>query len=81
MLDLPELFHPFDYIMGWDYWKAFADDRDQTYNGYGIDKGGLGCRLLSRPDQHVAWIGSIEDTTGLNQYFSSLFEPLRERKR
>ncbi|KAJ6111278.1 hypothetical protein N7486_003513 [Penicillium sp. IBT 16267x] len=81
MLDLPELFHPFDGIMGWDYWKAFADDRDQAYNGYGIDKGGSGCLVLCRPDQHVAWLGSLEHTTGLDQYFSSLFEPSREKKR
>lgn len=80
LLDLPELFHPFDDIMGWDYWKAFADDRDQAYNGYGIDKGGPGCLVLCRPDQHVAWVGSMEDTAGLDQYFSRLF-PSRERKR
>lgn len=80
LLDLPELFHPFDDIMGWDYWKAFADDRDQAYNGYGIDKGGPGCLVLCRPDQHVALIGSMEDTAGLDQYFSRLF-PSRERKR
>ncbi|KAJ5859626.1 hypothetical protein N7534_004903 [Penicillium rubens] len=33
LLDLPELFHPFDHLTGWDYWKAFADDRDQAYKG------------------------------------------------
>ncbi|KAJ5797823.1 uncharacterized protein N7503_007119 [Penicillium pulvis] len=80
LLDLPELFHPFDDVMGWDYWKTFADDQDQAYNGYGIDKGGSGCLVLCRPDQHVAWIGSMEDTAGLDQYFSRLF-PSRERKR
>ncbi|KAJ5549070.1 hypothetical protein N7513_006304 [Penicillium frequentans] len=79
LLDLPELFHPFDNIMGWDYWKTFADDNDQAYNGYGIDKEGSGCLVLCRPDQHVAWIGSMEDTAGLDQYFSRLF-PSRERK-
>jgi phenol 2-monooxygenase len=80
LLDLPELFHPFDDIMGWDYWKTFADDRDLAYNGYGINKGGSGCLVLCRPDQHVAWIGSMEDTAGLDQYFSNLF-PSMERKR
>jgi phenol 2-monooxygenase len=77
LLDLPELFHPFDDTMGWDYWKAFADDRDQAYKGYGIDKRGSGCLVLCRPDQHVAWIGSMEDTSGLDSYFSSIFGPLR----
>ncbi|KAJ5602279.1 hypothetical protein N7510_011813 [Penicillium lagena] len=81
LLDFPELFHPFDDIMGWDYWKTFADDRDQAYNGYGIDKEGTGCLVLCRPDQHIAWIGSMEDTAGLDQYFSTLFEPSGKRKR
>ncbi|KAJ6157157.1 hypothetical protein N7497_006042 [Penicillium chrysogenum] len=73
LLDLPELFHPFDHLTGWDYWKAFADDRDQAYKGYGIDKNGPGCLVLCRPDQHVAWIGSMENTSELDSYFSSIF--------
>ncbi|KAJ5538357.1 hypothetical protein N7494_007836 [Penicillium frequentans] len=79
LLDLPELFHPFDDILGWDYWKTFADDNDQAYNGYGIDKEGSGCLVLCRPDQHVAWIGSMEDTADLDQYFSRLFPSRREK--
>ena len=54
--DLPELFHPYDDSVGWDYWKVFTDDRDQAYTSYGIDKRGSGCLILCRPDQHVAWI-------------------------
>ena len=71
LLDLPELFHPFDDVMGWDYWRAFADDKNMAYKGYGIDQAGLGCLILCRPDQHVAWIGSMEDTAGLDSYFST----------
>ncbi|KAI9932566.1 hypothetical protein MW887_008811 [Aspergillus wentii] len=74
MLDLPELFHPFDDIKGWDYWKVFTDDREQAYTGYGIDEGGPGCLVLCRPDQHIAWIGSMGDTAGLRKYFSAIFE-------
>ena len=76
LLDLPEIFHPFDAALGWDYWKVFADDRayneesEQAYEGYGIDDGGLGCLVLCRPDQHVAWIGCMEDVGGLYRYFS-----------
>lgn len=72
LLELPELFHPFDDTMGWDYWKTFTDDQNQAYTGYGIDDGGPGCLVLCRPDQHVAWIGSLEDTAGLNSYFARL---------
>ncbi|CAG8185028.1 unnamed protein product [Penicillium nalgiovense] len=77
LLDLPEVFHPFDDETGWDYWRVFADDKDQAYIGYGIDKGGPGCLVLCRPDQHVAWIGSMEDTSGCDSYFSSTFRLLR----
>ncbi|KAJ5111668.1 hypothetical protein NUU61_001298 [Penicillium alfredii] len=70
LLDLPELFHPYDDFMGWDYWRVFADDRDQAYTGYGIDKQGPGCLVLCRPDQHVAWVGGMEDVAGLDNYFS-----------
>ncbi|KAJ5105438.1 hypothetical protein NUU61_002785 [Penicillium alfredii] len=70
LLDLPEPFHPYDDFLGWDYWKVFADDRDQAYTGYGIDKQDPGCLVLCRPDQHVAWVGSMEDVAGLDNYFS-----------
>lgn len=76
LLDLPEIFHPFDTVLGWDYWKIFADDGaydgepGQAYKGYGIDEGGLGCLVLCRPDQHVAWIGCMQDVGGLYMYFS-----------
>ncbi|CAI7637940.1 unnamed protein product [Penicillium palitans] len=73
LLELPEIFHPFDDTMGWDYWKVFADDKGQAYTGYGIDEGGPGCLVLCRPDQHIAWIGSMEDTDGLAHYFSDIF--------
>ncbi|KAJ5814779.1 Monooxygenase FAD-binding [Penicillium riverlandense] len=70
LLDSPSIFHPFDEVMGWDYWKLFADDSGQAYSGYGIDGQGDGCLILCRPDQHVAWIGGMEDMTGLDNYFS-----------
>lgn len=76
LLDLPEIFHPFDTALGWDYWKVFFDDRaydgesGQAYKGYGIGEGGLGCLVLCRPDQHVAWIGCMQDVGGLYRYFS-----------
>ena len=71
-----KIFHPFDTALGWDYWKAFADDRaydgvsGQAYKGHGIGKRGLGCLVLCRPDQHVAWIGCMQDVGGLYMYFS-----------
>ena len=76
LLDLPDIFHPFDAALGWDYWKALADDRayggepGQAYKGYGIDERSQGCLVLCRPDQHVAWIGCLQDVDDLYRYFS-----------
>ncbi|KAL4951952.1 FAD binding domain-containing protein [Aspergillus filifer] len=71
LLDLPEVFHPFDEELGWDYGKVFADDgtygrgTGHAYNEYGIDKQ-TGCLVLCRPDQHVSWVGGLEDMFRLN---------------
>lgn len=70
LLDIPLIFHPFDELMGWDYWKIFTDGDGQAYPGYGIDGNGEGCLVLCRPDQHVAWIGGSDDITGLDNFFS-----------
>ena len=78
LMDTPEIFHPFDATLGWDYWNVLADDRayggepGQAYKGYGIDEGGLGGLVLCRPDQHVAWIGCLQDVDGLHRYFSGI---------
>ncbi|KAL4936798.1 hypothetical protein BDV06DRAFT_204272 [Aspergillus oleicola] len=75
LLDLPEVFHPFDEELGWDYGKVFADDgtygrgSGHAYEEYGIDKQ-TGYLVLCRPDQHVAWIGALDDVSQLNDHFS-----------
>ncbi|KAL4868383.1 hypothetical protein BDV12DRAFT_209214 [Aspergillus spectabilis] len=74
LLELPEIFHPFDEKLGWDYGKvfvddnAYADDCGDAYGVFGIDKQ-EGCLVLCRPDQHVAWTGAIEEVSRLNVYF------------
>ncbi|RAL10928.1 FAD binding domain protein [Aspergillus homomorphus CBS 101889] len=75
LLDLPEIFHPFDDTWGWDYTRVFADNgsgqgRGGAYEGYGVDTE-TGCVVLCRPDQHVAWIGDMDQTADLDSYFSS----------
>ncbi|KAB8217751.1 FAD binding domain-containing protein [Aspergillus novoparasiticus] len=63
-------FHQFDTDA-----TVFADDplydgdTGQVYEQYGIDKQ-KGCLIVCRPDQHVGWIGAIEDIEGLEKYFS-----------
>ncbi|KAI0594064.1 phenol hydroxylase [Biscogniauxia sp. FL1348] len=72
--DFPEILHPFDKHNGWDYYKVFVDDVSyhegfgDAYNNYGIDKE-RGCVVVARPDQHVGWIGELEDFDELQKYF------------
>lgn len=73
LLDLPDMFHPFDERLGWDYWKVFAEDeREPTYQVYGIEREGPCCLVLCRPDQHVAWIGSTENANNLKTFISEM---------
>ncbi|PWY92987.1 hypothetical protein BO94DRAFT_564190 [Aspergillus sclerotioniger CBS 115572] len=77
LLDLPDMFHPFDEIWGWDYSRVFADDGSEgwdlghVYDGYGIERD-TGCLVLCRPDQHVAWIGSMEEVETLEHFFARI---------
>ncbi|GKZ20865.1 hypothetical protein AbraIFM66951_009184 [Aspergillus brasiliensis] len=73
LLDLPEIFHPFDATWGWDYSRVFADDGSygdacgQAYERYGIREE-TGCLVLCRPDQHVAWLGGLEEVEALDRF-------------
>ncbi|KAI1454262.1 putative phenol 2-monooxygenase [Annulohypoxylon moriforme] len=72
--DFPEVLHPFDPHTGWDYDKVFVDDESyhegfgDAYTNYGVDKE-RGCVVVVRPDQHVCWIGELEDFDDLQKYF------------
>ncbi|RAL04537.1 uncharacterized protein BO80DRAFT_490786 [Aspergillus ibericus CBS 121593] len=77
LLDLPDMFHPFDETWGWDYSRVFADDGSDgddlghTYDRYGIQQK-FGALVLCRPDQHVAWMGSLEEVEALEEYFARI---------
>ncbi|KAF6815879.1 FAD monooxygenase [Colletotrichum plurivorum] len=72
--DFPEVLHPFDPRLGWDYNKVFVDDESyhegfgDAYSKYGVDKK-RGCVVAVRPDQYVAWVGELEDFDQLQSYF------------
>lgn len=80
LLDLHEMFHPFDEKRGWDYEKVFVDDvsyhdgHGEAYKNYGVDKES-GCVVIVRPDQYVGWIGELEDIRDVDQYFSEVLIP------
>jgi phenol 2-monooxygenase len=73
-IDIPEIFRPFDPVTGYDYTKVFVDSQGypqrpgDAYRRYGI--GPEGCMVLLRPDQHVAFIGDLEDAGPLEAFFS-----------
>ncbi len=77
LLDLPEVFHPFSEELGWDYGKVFVDDvsyhegHGEAYKNYGIDPV-RGCLVVVRPDQHVAWIGELEDVEEMDRFFGGV---------
>jgi phenol 2-monooxygenase len=69
--DVPAVLHPFDSRRGWDYDSVFADDDDgHGYGAYGVDRE-RGCVVVTRPDQHVGQIGSVDEAgvAGVEGYF------------
>lgn len=78
LLDLPEIYHPWDDARGWDYEKVFVDDVSyhegfgEAYEKYGIDRR-RGCFVVCRPDQHVGCKGELRDLpTVLDDYFGTI---------
>lgn len=76
--DFPPLLRPFDEELGYDYNRIFVDEESyyeghgHAYEGYGVDRT-KGCVIVVRPDQHVAWIGELEDVQGLEAYFAAFY--------
>lgn len=80
LLDLHEIFHSFDEKRGWNYDKVFVDDisyhegHGEAYRNYGVDKE-RGCIVITRPDQHVGWLGNLEDVRDMERYFDEILLP------
>ena len=74
--DFQELFHPWDEERGWDYYKVYVNDRpyhhvfEDVYERLGIAD--EGCVVICRPDQHVGYIGGLEDVEQMGNYFSGI---------
>ena len=78
LLDLHEIYHPWDDERGWDYWKVYVDDAshhqgfDDAYEKYGIGRE-RGCFVVCRPDQHVGCKGELGDMRLLlDDYFGKI---------
>lgn len=83
LLDLHEIYHPWDHINGWDYDKIFVDDKshylgfEDAYGGYGIDRSN-GCVIVCRPDQHVGCKAHLDKAFRvLEDYFGRILSRQR----
>lgn len=77
--DFPDVLHPFDSKLGWDYDSVYVDDESyhegfgDAYKGYGVDKE-AGCVVVTRPDQYVGYIDSLDEEgfVGVETYFKGI---------
>lgn len=80
LLDLHPVYHPWDDKLGWDYWRAYADNAAEyeavkpVYEQFGVDRV-RGCLVLLRPDQHVSCIASMDEAGMLKDHLSRIFVP------
>lgn len=79
IFDFPEIFRPYSEKDGWDYWKIYVDHQSyheghgHAYQNYGVDPQ-RGCLVVLRPDQHVSYIGELEDVEQVDSFFSAFLE-------
>lgn len=78
LLDLYEIFHPWDAILGWDYGKVYVDDLshhegfENAYEKYGVQRESGGV-IVCRPDQHVGCITHLNEAWRiLDDYFGRI---------
>ncbi|GIJ83664.1 hypothetical protein Asppvi_002494 [Aspergillus pseudoviridinutans] len=83
--DFPEMLRLFDQDRGWAYGKIWSDDEcfwDQQCTGKGYECWGVdrvrGALVILRPDQHIGWVGNIEDVDGMTGYFEQIFQSPRK---
>ncbi|GIC91746.1 putative phenol 2-monooxygenase [Aspergillus udagawae] len=79
--DFPEMLRLFDQERGWAYDKIWSDDEcfwDRQCTGKGYESWSVdrvrGALVILRPDQHIGWVGKIEDVDGMTSYFEQIFQ-------
>ena len=79
--ELPEVLHPWNEDLGWDYWKVYADDPDihgehgEAYRQCAVDKS-KGSLVVVRPDGYVGMVSELTDVDSVNVYFSGFMIPV-----
>ncbi|RLL96058.1 hypothetical protein CFD26_106069 [Aspergillus turcosus] len=81
--DFPEMLRLFDQERGWAYDRIWSDDEclwdrqstGKAYGSWGVDRI-RGALVILRPDQHIGWVGNIEDVDGMTGYFEQILVPI-----
>ncbi|OSS47497.1 hypothetical protein B5807_07372 [Epicoccum nigrum] len=77
--DFPDVLHPFDSKLGWDYDSVYVDDVSyhegfgDAYKNYGVNRES-GCVVVTRPDQYVGYVDSLDEEgyVGVEGYFKGV---------
>lgn len=77
--EFPEMLRPYDEQKGWAYDQIWSDSecawdrhcQGKAYDAWGVDRM-RGALVILRPDQHVGWVGNIEDVKELAGYFEGV---------
>ncbi|KAJ6189896.1 FAD binding domain protein [Penicillium mononematosum] len=77
LMNLPEVFHPWDDQDGWDYWRVYTDDESyhdghgEVYERCGIDRD-VGCVVVIRPDGYCSLLCKMDQTNQITDLFDGL---------
>ena len=69
--DFHSTFFPFNEDEGYDYGRIFADASGAAHEFFGVDPA-KGCFVVTRPDQHVGFIGALEDLDDVTKYLDGI---------
>ena len=71
MADFHSAFFPFDEDEGYDYYIIQADANGAAHGHFGVNNS-KGCLVILRPDQHVGYIGELDDLEDATHYLDGI---------
>jgi len=77
LMELHEVFRPWDENLGWNYWHVYADG-ESAHEGHGMVYEKLeldrekGCSVIVRPDGYIGAVVDVEDYESIRRYFAKL---------
>ncbi|KAJ6788229.1 hypothetical protein PWT90_04373 [Aphanocladium album] len=79
IFDFPPVFRRFSETDGYDYERIYVDDvsyhegHGKIYREFGISD--QGCIAVVRPDQHVSYVGALNEPAAVTQFFAGFMIP------